>query len=238
MHEIIDLHTHVLPKMDDGSHGTVMSVEMLKRMKAMGITVVCGTSHYYRSEESIDSFCERRSASYERLTDACEKEEAELPRVIPGAEVAFFHGISEEEKLDRLCYDGTNTILLEMPFTDWTSYNVEEVKSLVLDRRMKVILAHVERFTFSKTNREALRHLSELNLWFQVNGENFTSFFGKKNGFNHLMMSSRHLLGSDAHNLDKRPPNLDAARSYVGKKLGREELERMDAEAEKLILGV
>ena len=234
MREIIDPHTHVLPKMDDGSRGTVMSIEMLKRMKAMGITVVCGTSHYYRRDESIREFCERREAALDRLSEVLTDD---LPRVIPGSEVAFFHGISEEEDLEMLCYEGTRTLLLEMPFTDWTSSNVDEVRSLVLDRRLNLILAHPERFLFSKSNKEYLRRLAEMNIYFQVNGENFTSFFTRKEGLEILKMTPRRLLGSDAHNTEKRPPNLDAARSYVSRKMGAEELEQIDEAACRLILG-
>ena len=234
MREIIDPHTHVLPKMDDGSRGTVMSIEMLKRMKAMGITVVCGTSHYYRRDESIGEFCERRSASFSRLKETMGED---LPRVIPGAEVAFYHGISEDPELEYLCYEGTSTLLLEMPFTDWTASNVEEVKSLVLDRRLNVILAHPERFCYSSSNKEYLLRLAKMDIYFQVNGENFTSLFANRDGVGILKMTPRLLLGSDAHNTEKRPPNLDAARSYVKRKLGAEALDAIDEAGERLILG-
>ena len=60
---MIDLHTHILPGMDDGSPDEACSVEMLRRQKAQGVQAVCGTSHYYRRQNSIDAFCERRAAA-------------------------------------------------------------------------------------------------------------------------------------------------------------------------------
>lgn len=42
---IVDLHTHLLPNMDDGSKDTAMSLEMLRRQAEQGVNVVCATSH-------------------------------------------------------------------------------------------------------------------------------------------------------------------------------------------------
>ena len=45
---IVDLHCHILPKMDDGSNSVERSVAMLCRMAEQGIDFVCVTSHYYK----------------------------------------------------------------------------------------------------------------------------------------------------------------------------------------------
>ena len=81
--KIIDLHSHVLPGIDDGSQSVEMSLAMLRREAEQGVTVVCATSHYYAKHSSIPAFCERRAEALERLaavlTDG-------LPRVLPAAE--------------------------------------------------------------------------------------------------------------------------------------------------------
>ena len=78
---MIDLHTHILPGMDDGSPDAACSVEMLRRQKAQGVEAVCGTSHYYRRQNSIEVFCQRRAAALDRLTAALPQREV-LPRVL------------------------------------------------------------------------------------------------------------------------------------------------------------
>ena len=64
---VIDFHSHILPKIDDGSKSTAMSLEMLQRMKNYGCDLVVSTSHYYRKNEEISDFLERRTASYRHL---------------------------------------------------------------------------------------------------------------------------------------------------------------------------
>ena len=50
----IDLHSHILPQLDDGSDSVEMSLAMLYQMAEQGVDVVCATSHYYAKYSSID----------------------------------------------------------------------------------------------------------------------------------------------------------------------------------------
>ncbi len=68
--QLIDLHTHILPRMDDGSRSTQMSLQMLRHQAEQGVSVVCATPHYYASENSIAEFCVRREKAYRHLCDA------------------------------------------------------------------------------------------------------------------------------------------------------------------------
>ena len=166
---MIDLHCHILPGMDDGSPDVETSLAMLRRQAEQGIGAVCATSHYYAWQNDIETFCERRAAALQKLMDAWPEER--LPRVIPAAEVAFFSGISERGGLERLCIRDTKTLMLEMPFTEWNDFQLEEVSTLVLDRGFQVVLVHPERFCASRGNRDRLRELEELPVAVQVNAE-------------------------------------------------------------------
>ena len=121
---MVDLHTHILPKMDDGSGAVGTSLAMLRREAEQGVDAVCATSHYYAHHEGIGAFCARRAEALERLTSALTDD---LPRVLPAAEVAYFSHM-EEQDLEPLCIRGTRTLMLEMPFTDWTDRQVETVE--------------------------------------------------------------------------------------------------------------
>ena len=48
---MVDLHTHILPKMDDGSGAVGTSLAMLRREAEQGVDAVCATSHYYAHHE-------------------------------------------------------------------------------------------------------------------------------------------------------------------------------------------
>lgn len=230
---IVDLHSHILPGMDDGSPDLETTRALLQRLAEQGVSAVCATPHYYAEREPIAAFAERREAAYQR-TAVCLT--PELHTILPGAEVALFRRISESRELDTLCLRGTRTLLLEMPFSEWTQSQVEEVISLVLDREYQVVLVHPERFTFSKTNKEALEKLSELPIAFQVNADTLCRWNGRKNALALLQMTETPLLGTDCHNLGSRAPHLDKAREVVARKLGGDFLHRMDQNAVALAL--
>ena len=222
---LIELHSHVLPQFDDGSESVEMSVAMLRRMAEQGISTVCATSHYYRQQNSIETFCARLLVN---LPEG-------LPRILPAAEVAFFSGISEKPDLGRLCIQGTRTLMLEMPFSDWTDLQEEEVSALVLDRGFNVVLVHPERFCSSKGNRQKLRQLEELPVGLQVNAGTLLHWMDRRVGLNLLRETPIPLLGSDCHNLTTRPPNLKEGRKIVIQKLGSAFLDKMDGNAADLI---
>lgn len=230
---MIDLHTHILPGMDDGSPDEACSVEMLRRQKVQGVQAVCGTSHYYRRQNSIDAFCERRAAAVERLASALPRDEA-LPRVIPAAETAYFSGIGDHPGLERLCIQGTRTLMLEMPFTEWSDLQVEEVTALVLDRGFRVVLVHPERFCGSRGNRRKIQQLEQLPVALQVNAGALLLWRTRRLGLELLREAPIPLLASDCHNLTTRIPNLQEGRRVVRQKLGSGFLDRLDANARRL----
>lgn len=231
---MIDLHTHVLPGMDDGSPDAACSVEMLRRQKEQGVEVVCGTSHYYRRQNSIAVFCERRAAALDRLTAALLQEKT-LPRVIPAAEIAYFSGIGDHPGLERLCIQNTNTLMLEMPFTEWSDLQVEEVSSLVLDRGFQVVLVHPERFCASKGNRRKIQQMEQLPVALQVNAGALLLCRTRRLGLELLREAPIPLLASDCHNLTTRVPNLQEGRRVVQQKLGRDFLDRLDHNARGMV---
>ena len=200
------------------------SLAMLRREAEQGVTVVCATSHYYAKHSSIPAFCERRAEAMERLSSVLT---AELPRVLPAAEVAYFPHM-EEQDLTPLCIQGTRTLMLEMPFADWTSLQAEAVEALVLDCGYQVVLVHPERFCFSKSNRHKLEKLAELPIGLQVNAGSLLRWGTRRLALDILQMAHMPLLGSDCHNLTSRPPNLKEGRKVVMQKLGEVFLKKID----------
>ena len=226
---LIELHSHLLPQLDDGSDSVEMSVEMLRREAEQGVGTVCATSHYYAKQNSIETFCARRAAAYEKLAAVLPEG---LPQVLLAAEVAYFPRM-EEQDLSSLCIQGTRTLMLEMPFSDWTDLQVEAVETLVLDRRYNVVLVHPERFCFSKSNQQRLVRLAQLPIGLQVNAGSLLRWSTRHLALELLELASYPMLGSDCHNLSSRPPNLKEGRTVVQKKLGERFLRRMDENAEQ-----
>lgn len=231
---VIDFHTHVLPKMDDGSKSVEMSLEMLRTMRQQGIDTVVATPHYYARHEDIDRFLERRAYALQQLTEALD---ADCPQLVTGAEVAFYFGIEQEHSLDKLCITGTRTLLLEMPFAAWGDYELNAVSSLCLDRSFDVVLAHFERFVPFQKGSDMAERILALPVFVQINAETLLPLLSRGRWLKMFEQGRAHLLGSDAHNLTDRTPNLGKAREIIGKKAGQDVLERIDRCGSELILG-
>lgn len=230
--QIIDLHTHILPKMDDGSQSAAMSVQMLKQLQEQGVKWVCATSHYYAHQERVEQFLQRRRQAVFALGDALgEAGVEEYPSIRLGAEVAYFPGISQCQEIERLCLGGTRTLLLELAYTNWTPQQVEEVASLSLDRGYQVILAHPERFSHMRSYWRDMERMMSLPIGLQINADSLLHWGSRKLALELLKNTSRPLLASDCHNLTSRPPRLEKARLVVSKKLGVDILTRIDETA-------
>lgn len=231
-HGIIDLHTHILPQMDDGSQNAPMSVQMLKQLQEQGVKWVCATSHYYAHQERIEQFLQRRREAVFALGDALEEAGVEeYPSIHLGAEVAYFPGISQCQEIERLCLGGTRTLLLELAYTNWTPQQVEEVASLSLDRGYQVILAHPERFSHMRSYWRDMERMMSLPIGLQINADSLLHWGSRKLALELLRSTKYPLLASDCHNLTSRPPRLEKARLVVSKKLGVDILTRIDETA-------
>ena len=125
--------------------------------------------------------------------------------------------------------------MLEMPFTEWNDFQVEEVSSLVLDRGFHVVLVHPERFCSSKGNIRKLQELEELPVALQVNAGTLLRWRTRKLGLKLLQNAQYPLVASDCHNLTTRTPNLADGRKVVAQKLGKAFLDQIDQNAGWLI---
>ena len=110
----IDFHSHILPGIDDGSRNIEESVALLDMMAEDGVDIVCATPHYYSHEISIDKFVERRNNAYERLKPHLKDNH---PKILLGAEVLYNHSLVQCDDLSKLCLQGTDYLLWEMPYS-------------------------------------------------------------------------------------------------------------------------
>lgn len=215
---MIDFHSHILPKMDDGSKSVEESIEMLSMLNHQGVDRVIATSHFYPNHEPLERFLERRQVSFEKLNEALTDN---CPQISLGAEVRFYDGISRLKGLEELRICGNKLLLLEMPFSKWTDYTVKELVELSCSSEYVIVLAHIERYmSFQKAG--LFESLRENGILMQVNASLFKGYFSKKSAFKLFDKGLIHFIGSDCHNLSDRPPNIEIAYNAIEKKLGRE----------------
>lgn len=224
MYDICDIHSHILPGMDDGCSTVEESAAVLKRMAADGITKVFATPHYY-ARESIEDFIIRRERSFGEL--CCQMEAECMPEVICGAEVAWFPNMGAHPEISRLCLGRSRNLLLELPFTPWSGQVVRDVNNLCL-RGITPILAHFERYTRCQS-RDAIRKLLACDVLVQINADTILDFWQSFEARGSLKAGAAHLLGSDCHGLEHRPPRLAQAVQALEKKRLFGPLEQMEA---------
>ena len=224
-----DFHTHVLPGIDDGSSSVEESIELLKREAEQGIKRVVATPHFYANHDSPERFLERRTKAKALLNEEMQKYEG-LPEVVLGAEVYFFHGISDCEFLPQLTIDDKSFILIEMPMAPWSDSMLAEIKAIYTQHGITPIIAHLDRYiapfrTFGLSKKlEELPVLVQANAGFFLHGGLTSSM-----AFKMLKKDQIQLIGSDCHNLTKRPPKLGMAVEAIEKKLGKEALLRIES---------
>lgn len=231
---MIDFHSHILPMIDDGSKSVDESVKMLKLSKSMGIDTIVSTSHYYADRESIESFISRRDESLKSLVQAMGNRD-DIPKIVTGAEVAFFSGMSREQELLRLCIGNTKYLLLEMPFYEWTSLTIKEVRGIIINLGITPIIAHIERFFPLQKRNKRIDELLELVVVVQANAEAVIEKEQRRLVMKMIENDLINLLGTDCHNMDGRPPNMERAISIIQKKLGTRALDNIDCNGRRIL---
>jgi protein-tyrosine phosphatase len=229
---IIDMHCHILPGVDDGARDVETSLAMLEASRAQGVQYMVATPHFYATRDRVDTFLDRRREAWETLKS---RMGADYPGIVLGAEVAFFRGISRAERLEALKIEGTDCLLLEMPFRPWSEDDVDEVSEILEKRGYTIILAHIERYLAMRGNADYIGNLLELPVLAQINAESLLDWRQRGKLIKMVRNGQVHLLGSDCHGIHHRPPNLGEGREILRKKTGTEYLDRIDRRSEELL---
>lgn len=217
---LIDMHTHILPKMDDGSKSIEESVELIRLSYEQGVRVLSMTPHFYPGNESPEHFLERRDASVRKLAKALTGME-EVPEIYFGAEVEFFQGISRVDEMERLTIGESGILLVEMPFSKWTGRMVNELYELRALQDVTPLIAHVDRY-LDFGNEDTVDELIENGILIQANASFFLKGFASRKAMRMIRQGKIHFLGSDCHNLHSRRPNLKEAAERIKAKCGEE----------------
>ena len=240
---MIDIHCHILPGIDDGSRSSKESEALISEEIDQGIDTIVFTPHFYAQRESVDHFLKKREHSFSHLQSTVQFEKTNLTTFL-GAEVYYFGGIGKAEMVPALCIKGTDILLLEMPFCQWTKSIYEDVRLLVTKKKLTVVLAHVERYFQFQKDRTVMEQVLALPLIVQLNagslleGDKLTDFAGRKKKKHCLSLLAEDreiVLGSDAHNMETRRPNLKMGRAVIAEKLGTDRLAEIDSLGERLL---
>ena len=218
---VIDVHSHILPGVDDGSKNPEVSRKMLEIAAEEGIEAIIATPHFEGG--MTEKFLSRREKAFE-LTSAMAAEMDPPIKMYLGNEI--FYGESAIEALENgtaNTLNGTDYALVEFPVYSEFSYIEKAIKNLIYAGYIPVI-AHIERYEGMKKKYQ-VEELKKHGAVMQVNASTVTGGMGwgiKRYVLKLMKAGLVDLLGTDAHGVNRRRPEIREALSVIDKKVGRE----------------
>lgn len=222
---MIDFHSHVLPRADHGSSSVDISLCQISMARQSGVSCIVATPHFYPAEQDVARFLQRRAGAYKNLIDALDEN---APKIILGAEVLICDNIESLPRINELCIEGTNILLLELPFTDFDKRYRASVHSLI-KQGINVVLAHADRY-----DEENVNSLVSVGAKIQLNAKSLSGLFVKKHLYKWIDAGIVVGLGSDIHGTDKK-----AYKNYVTaiRKMGPDRAEKIMTAAKQILNG-
>lgn len=221
MENIVDVHCHILYGVDDGSKDLEMSLKMLDIANKQGIKTIILTPHYHkgRMDKSVDILKERFEIIKENNKTGI--------KLYLGSEL--FSDIDLVDELNNgqaLTINNTKYVLVE--FYPNTPY--KEIENQFKDLLMngyKPIIAHVERYTCFLKDPYLVEELSNLGVLIQINAGSLKHFNTKMFINKLLKYEMVDVVGSDAHNITDRSPEIASYIKYIERKVDKEYANRI-----------
>ena len=263
---MIDLHSHILHGLDDGPETMDESIQMCWMSYRDGVSIIVATPHtlngsYQNNRSTILAKVEELNAlikkfgvqsselgvEYPKLEDfyhcqsaICNLQSAIELKILPGADVHFSNEILHQLDQGEVTTvgDGKKFLILEFPFHT-IPFGAEDVLFQLMARRITPIISHPERNLEITRRPKRYYEMIRMGYFGQVTAMSLTGGFGAKiKGFAEKLLKKRlvHLIASDAHNVNERPPGLTHAVREAEKIVGKEEARKMVTEYPKAIL--
>ncbi|MHB1389936.1 MAG: tyrosine-protein phosphatase [Thermoleophilia bacterium] len=220
---LIDIHCHILPGMDDGPSELALSLAMARVAAADGIGKIVVTPHVI--EGLYDAH--ERDMRITQLSRAMAREGIAI-KLYAGAEVPMSMCLSEgAEFLGELSLAGSRYLLMET--ADTTYDQLARAIHQVRLNGLYPILAHPERVTFIKEQPSNLEKITAQGyVYCQITAASIEGKFGKstyKCAMSLLKLGLVHLVASDGHSADTRPPQLSECYRHLCELLGSQAAE-------------
>lgn len=224
---MIDLHSHILPGIDDGAPDLGVALEMARIAVANGVAVQACTPHIFPG--LFDNSGPRIRRATQELQRHLDEEGVPL-RLVTGADVHIVPNMVNGLRAGEiLSLADTRYVLVEPPH-HVAPPRLEHVFFELLAAGYVPILTHPERLTWIETRYDALVQLFRAGVWMQVTAGALTGAFGRRPQYWAERMLNEalvHILATDAHGARRRPPDLAAGRAAAAKWLGEEEAEQL-----------
>ncbi|QJC53819.1 protein tyrosine phosphatase [Paenibacillus albicereus] len=234
---MIDIHTHILPGIDDGARHREHLLELAAAAVEEGITDIIATPHhangvYWNPADRVKKLL----AESQNVLD-----EHGLPlRLHPGQEIRVYAELLDHlEAGELLTLAGTSYLLLEMPAEEMPTEMPELVYELTL-LGIRPVIAHPERNLQVLREPGKLEELIALGAWTQATTHSLLGLYGKtfeKGSWSLVRSGLIHLVSSDAHHARRRGFKLAEAYALLESRIGRPARLYLERNARALLAG-
>ena len=222
----LDIHTHILPEVDDGARDMETAIKLLEMLKEQDVTHVIATPHFYPDTDNVETFTETVSKAYDELKK--EIEYKDLPTVYLGCELRYFNGMGKSRAVKQFAIQNTNYLLLELPYgapiTKTVINDIVDIKEVL---GLTPILAHIERYSKVPGFKKLLKLISDGTAIAHINAGAVISKEDAKLCEKLIRGGYVSFLASDTHSLVNRPPYIKQALDTIANKLGRSAANRL-----------
>ncbi len=233
---MVDMHSHILPGIDDGSRDSEETYKMLIEAYDAGFTKVISTSHYYLG------YYEENEKTRKTHIDSINKKLEEINynlQVCVGSEIFITNDIVnllKEHKASSI--NETKYVLFETAF-GLEPQNLKDVIYSLMSNNYIPIIAHPERYSYVQKNPNMLLELIDLGVLFQSNFGSIIGQYGKeaKKTVKLLLKNNFiHFLGTDAHRKNTIYTAIPQALESLKEIISEEELEELTTINPNLVL--
>lgn len=229
----IDIHTHILPNIDDGAKSTIDSVALLEQEKANGVDYVICTPHFYTDFFDFDEHIKKAKKAFNELSSHVEF--LDLPKIYLGYEVAYFLNMHRSTAIEQCTLGNSNYLLLELPFSMPLNKDMlNDIEKLSEDVGFSVIIAHIERYSHDKLYKKLLSLVKNNIVLAQINAESLFADHHKRCVEKLLKANLVSFVASDTHSVENRPVKISRCLREIKTKYPRA-YERIISSTEELL---
>ncbi|WP_100405642.1 tyrosine-protein phosphatase [Bacillus solitudinis] len=235
---MIDIHSHILPNIDDGAHSIDEAINMAKQAEEQGIYTMVATPHHRNGTYNNSKLeIENHVVSLKSIFN----EKGLNLNIVPGQEIRIYGELMQdiEEQQQLLTLNHTNYILVELPSDHVPAYTSRLLYDLQL-AGIQPVIAHPERNSEIVQRPDKLYNLIKQGMLAQLTASSLTGRFGKNiKKFSEQLVDHQlvHFIASDTHNTTTRPNDLREAFNLVEQKFGTQTAYYLQENAETLVYG-
>ncbi len=230
---MLDIHSHILPGVDDGSKSLDESVKILEMMKEQGITDVIATPHFYAFRENLEEYLKKIQYSYNQLKSHIEG--MNLPNVFLGTEVLYYYNIGESESVYNFTFGNTMYLLLELTNSSIGADLFKDIRNLRDKKGIIPVIAHIERYHKSSNFRKLLKFIAKENIQAQVNASSLFDDNCTKITLKLIKKGYITYIATDSHSATGRIPMMNRALKFISNHIGNHYSGTLIRNSEKML---